>query len=221
MLLEAVLEADCCCIEEEQYCCRLGGREFLRTEREALLAEAEADIRADDEAEAEAADAWDILFCADEDDDDEEDCLADCEDDDCVLLLLLLREAAVVIMGPGGPCIICMGCGGGENGQLLSKRLSEDARVLFVMGGGESGISTMGLGERVGIKSDCPLERKMPLRTGQGAFGLAMFLGVCVVSGFSLCCLLSLLLSASWRFSNFSICLNDTVLNESVSRILK
>lgn len=54
------------------------GREVLRTEREALLAEADADIRAE---EAAAADAWDILFCADEDEDDDED-EAEADDED-------------------------------------------------------------------------------------------------------------------------------------------
>lgn len=82
-----------------------------------------------------------MAFC-DEDDDEEH-----CE-------LLAIEPAAVLIKGPGGPCITCMGCGGGDKGQLLSKRLKEEARVLLATGGGDRGISTIGLGDRVGIKSD-------------------------------------------------------------------
>lgn len=58
-----------------------------------------------------------------------------------------------------------IGCGGGDSGELLLKR-----PMGVVTGGGDSGISTMGLGERVGTKSDWPLDRKRPLRTGQGAW---------------------------------------------------
>lgn len=83
----------------------------------------------------------------------------------------------VIIGGPGGPCKTCIGCGGGDSGQLLSKRLRDEARLFVIIGGGDKGISTIGLGDRVGMKSDCPLERKIPLRTGQGAFGLSMFFG--------------------------------------------
>lgn len=36
-------------------------------------------------------------------------------------------------------------------------------------GGGESGNSTIGLGVLVGTKSDCPVDRNMPFRTGHGA----------------------------------------------------
>lgn len=36
-------------------------------------------------------------------------------------------------------------------------------------GGGESGNSTIGLGVLVGTKSDWPVERNIPFRTGHGA----------------------------------------------------
>lgn len=70
-----------------------------------------------------------------------------------------------LIVGPAGPCNTCIGCGGGDNGQLREDRLM----VGDVIGGGEVGISIIGLDERVGLKSDWPLERNIPLRTGHGA----------------------------------------------------
>lgn len=208
------------------------GLDSLRTVREALLLEDEDavwDIRPEvaaafdevvdaeavaDEFEAdvvEAAADWDIRRWPDEDELDED------ELDDWALLELVAKvEAAdVVTAGPGGPRITWTGCGGGERGQLLSNRLIDEARLLLDTGGGDKGISTMGLGERVGIKSDCPLERKMPLRTGQGAW-LFMFW--------------EMLVGArggrwwSWTFfvwsqlSNCSICLNDKDLNESADK---
>lgn len=42
-------------------------------------------------------------------------------------------------------------------------------------GCGVFGISTMGLGLRVGIKSECPVDRKIPFRTGHGAWWLDIF----------------------------------------------
>jgi len=42
-----------------------------------------------------------------------------------------------------------MGCGGGESGDVVPNRLGGVAT-----GGGDNGISTMGLGDRVGVKSD-------------------------------------------------------------------
>jgi len=42
-----------------------------------------------------------------------------------------------------------MGCGGGESGDVAPNLLGGVAT-----GGGDNGISTMGLGDRVGVKSD-------------------------------------------------------------------
>lgn len=44
-------------------------------------------------------------------------------------------------------------------------------------GGGDRGNSTIGLGVRVGTKSDWPVDRKMPFRTGHGAW-LHMIRGI-------------------------------------------
>lgn len=127
-----------------------------------------ADIRAaeddddDDEEEAEAADD----FC----DDDNADCVDADVDwacdfvapaaadnvDDCVVATLSL---IVAMVGPGGPTITCMGCGGGESGQVGEKRLMGVTPLLVTIGGGDNGISMMGLGERAGTKSDWALER--------------------------------------------------------------
>uniref|UniRef100_A0A1A9VAP4 Uncharacterized protein n=1 Tax=Glossina austeni TaxID=7395 RepID=A0A1A9VAP4_GLOAU len=46
-----------------------------------------------------------------------------------------------LIVGPAGPCNTCIGCGGGDNGQLGEDRLM----VGDVIGGGEVGISMIGL----------------------------------------------------------------------------
>lgn len=50
-------------------------------------------------------------------------------------------------------------CGGG---------VTDDVGVCG--GGGERGNSTIGLGVLVGTKSDWPVDRKMPFRTGHGAW---------------------------------------------------
>lgn len=163
--------------------CWKGGQEFLRTEREAAAAEEDEDDDDDDEDEA-AAD----IRAADDDDDEDvvEDDAADefCDDDedaDCVDAIadwacdffapvaaavdsvddfvVATLSLIVAMVGPGGPPITCMGCGGGESGQVGEKRLMSVPPLLLIMGGGDNGISTMGLGERAGTKSDWPLER--------------------------------------------------------------
>lgn len=118
-----------------------GGLELLRT----LVCELELEEDCDDEEEEDEADA---------DADAAPDILAA---DDAVDMVEAAVEPAVTTW---------MGCGGGESGELIPKRFGD----VVATGGGDSGISTMGLGERVGVKSDWPLERKMPLRTGQGAW---------------------------------------------------
>lgn len=99
---------------EKLNCGKFGGSEFLRTERMA-----EAEIRAEAEADED-----------DEDVVDDEALLAVCEDneDDCAAFALLSKLSVAVTVAPGGPCITCMGCEGGERGQLPSKRLTEDSR---------------------------------------------------------------------------------------------
>lgn len=64
------------------------------------------------------------------------------------------------------------GDGGGDNG--LSTILIKGLSGLLVLPGcgvgvGVLGISTTGLGVLCGTKSDCPLDRNIPFRTGHGA----------------------------------------------------
>lgn len=109
-----------------------GGLEDLRTrvwELELELEEEEAEDDDDDDEEEVAQ--------ADDDVEDEEEQLAAPD---------IRAEAAEVI---GKLPTTCMGCGGGDSGELWAKRLRGVAT-----GGGDSGISTMGLGERLGTNSD-------------------------------------------------------------------
>lgn len=83
-------------------------------------------------------------------DDDEDEEVAQAEDDEEVEEQLAapdIRADAVEVIG--NPPTTCMGCGGGDSGELCAKRLRGVAT-----GGGDSGISTMGLGERLGTNSD-------------------------------------------------------------------
>lgn len=118
-------------------CCK-GGLEDLRT----LVWELELELE-----EAEAEDEEVAQTEAEPDDDDEE------EDEEQQLLvapdiLADVEEVAAEVIGK--PPTTCMGCGGGDSGE----RLCEERLRGVATGGGDSGISTMGLGERLGTKSD-------------------------------------------------------------------
>lgn len=104
-----------------------GGLEDLRTRVCELELELEEEEAEEDEAE-------------DDDDDDVED------EEEQLAAPDIRAEAAEVI---GKLPTTCMGCGGGDSGELWAKRLRGVAT-----GGGDSGISTMGLGERLGTNSD-------------------------------------------------------------------
>lgn len=116
-------------------CCK-GGLEDLRTlvwELELELEEAEAEDEEEAQTEAEP----------DDDDEEEEQQLLVAPD-----ILAAVEEVAAEVIGK--PPTTCMGCGGGDNGE----RLCEERLRGVATGGGDSGISTMGLGERLGTKSD-------------------------------------------------------------------
>lgn len=134
-------------------CCK-GGLEDLRT----LVWELELEL---EEAEAEDEEVAQTEAEPDDDDDEEE------EEQQLVApdILAAVEEVEAEVIGRWPTT--CMGCGGGDSGERLCE---ERLRGVATGGGGDSGISTMGLGERLGTKSDCPVERKMPLRTGQGAW---------------------------------------------------
>ncbi len=66
--------------------------------------------------------------------------------------------------------VTVLGDSGGDNG--FSTTLINGLRGLLVLPGcgvGVLGISTTGLGVLCGTKSDCPLDRNIPFRTGHGA----------------------------------------------------
>lgn len=116
-------------------CCK-GGLEDLRTlvwELELELEEAEAEDEEEAQTEAEP----------DDDDEEEEQQLLVAPD-----ILAAVEEVAAEVIGK--PPTTCMGCGGGDSGE----RLCEERLRGVATGGGDSGISTMGLGERLGTKSD-------------------------------------------------------------------
>lgn len=118
-------------------CCK-GGLEDLRTlvwELELELEEAEAEDEEVAQTEAEPDD--------DDDEEEEEQQLLVAPD-----ILAAVEEVAAEVIGK--PPTTCMGCGGGDSGE----RLCEERLRGVATGGGDSGISTMGLGERLGTKSD-------------------------------------------------------------------
>lgn len=117
-------------------CCK-GGLEDLRT----LVWELELELE-----EAEAEDEEVAQTEAEPDDDDEEE-----EEQQLLVapdILAAVEEVAAEVIGR--PPTTCMGCGGGDSGE----RLCEERLRGVATGGGDSGISTMGLGERLGTKSD-------------------------------------------------------------------
>lgn len=114
-----------------------GGLEDLRT----LVWELELELE-----EAEAEDEEVAQTEAEPDDDDEEE-----EEQQLLVapdILAAVEEVAAEVIGK--PPTTCMGCGGGDSGE----RLCEERLRGVATGGGDSGISTMGLGERLGTKSD-------------------------------------------------------------------
>lgn len=117
-------------------CCK-GGLEDLRT----LVWELELEL---EEAEAEDEEVAQTEAEPDDDDDDEEDEQLLVAPD----ILAAVEEVAAEVIGK--PPTTCMGCGGGDSGE----RLCEERLRGVATGGGDSGISTMGLGERLGTKSD-------------------------------------------------------------------
>lgn len=117
-------------------CCK-GGLEDLRT----LVWELELELE-----EAEAEDEEVAQTEAEPDDDDEEE-----EEQQLLVapdILAAVEEVAAEVIGR--PPTTCMGCGGGDSGE----RLCEERLRGVATGGGDSGISTMGLGERLCTKSD-------------------------------------------------------------------
>lgn len=117
-------------------CCK-GGLEDLRT----LVWELELEL---EEAEAEDEEVAQTEAEPDDDDDEEE------EEQQLVApdILAAVEEVEAEVIGK--PPTTCMGCGGGESGE----RLCEERLRGVATGGGDSGISTMGLGERLGTNSD-------------------------------------------------------------------
>lgn len=63
----------------------------------------------------------------------------------------------------------------GDKGLSTTETFGLKGFDVIFPGCGVFGISTIGLGLRVGVKSECPDERNIPFRTGHGAWWFDIF----------------------------------------------